>query len=64
MNNKENYTAILFFKPGSLRPRKYKNITNLNTFYSNVAVKSNCYYFNLYEKKTGIFVKRFWVNKV
>ena len=63
MNNKENFTAILFFKPGTLRPRKYNNINNLFSFYKNVAEKSKCYYFNIYEKKSGIFVKRIWVSK-
>ena len=61
MHDKHNYTAILFFKPGTLRPRKYRNINNILSFYKNVAEPSKCIYFNLYDKKTANFVKRVYL---
>jgi hypothetical protein len=61
MIEKQNYTAILFFNPGTLRPRKYRNVNNILSFYKNVAEPSKCLYFNLYDKKTTMFVKRVYL---
>ena len=61
MNDKQNYTAILFFKPGTLRPRKYRNINNILSFIKKVAVPSKCIYFNLYDKKSNNFIKRVYL---
>jgi hypothetical protein len=59
--NKKTYSAILFFKPGTLRPRKYKNISSVERFIKNVCIKDDCYYINLYDQNTGNFEKRIWI---
>lgn len=55
------YTAIVFFKDES-QPRKYRNISNLNTF-TNFCKMINAYYFNLYYKETKQFAERVYINE-
>lgn len=52
------FTAILFFKPEKgIRPRKYRNISNLQNF-ANFALKCDAWYMNLYDKRSGKFEAR------
>ena len=59
---KDLKTAIVFFKPGTKRPRKYRNISNINSFY-NFCIKINAAYFNTYDKSTKLFVERIYIKK-
>lgn len=58
--NKTTFSATIFFKPGTNRPRKYRNITNLRKF-ADFAAKSGAWYMNLYDQKTGKFEARKWL---
>jgi hypothetical protein len=55
------YTAIVFFEDKAM-PRKYRNISNLNTF-TNFCKMINAYYFNLYYKETKQFAERIYINE-
>lgn len=55
------YTAIVFFE-GRAMPRKYRNISNLNTFI-NFCRKINASYFNLYYKETKLFAERIYLKE-
>lgn len=52
------FTAIIFFKPErELKPRKYRNINNLENFLK-FAEKSGGWYVNLYCKRSAKFEAR------
>ena len=52
------YTAIIFFKPDTgIKPRKYRNVSNINNLLK-FALKSGAWYVNLYNKKTKEFEVR------
>jgi hypothetical protein len=53
-------TAIVFFKPGTMRPRKYHNINNLVKF-ARFCQDLGAYYINLYNIKDGKFEGREWL---
>lgn len=55
------YTAIVFFEDKTI-VRKYRNISNLNTF-TNFCKMINAYYFNLYYKETKQFAERIYINE-
>lgn len=55
------YTAIVFFEDGAM-PRKYRNISNINTFI-NFCKKINASYFNLYYKETKQYAERVYLNE-
>ena len=58
MNN-NLLTAIVFFKPGTKRPRKYRNIKNQLRFEGFVAA-AGAYYVNYYDQAKN-FVGRKWI---
>jgi hypothetical protein len=52
------YNAIVFFKPEkNIKPRKYRNISNLENF-AKFAEKSGAWYLNLYCKRSAKFEAR------
>jgi hypothetical protein len=53
-------TAIVFFKPGTKRPRKYNNINNVVKF-ARFCQDLGAYYINYYNKKDGKFEGRKWL---
>jgi len=53
-------TAIIFFKPGTKRPRKYRNINNIVKF-GEFALKQGAWYINWYNKQTAEFERRTWL---
>jgi hypothetical protein len=57
------YTAIVFFRStDKMRPRKYRNINNLQSFKQFVIDKvSGAIYYNLYDKATKSFIKKEWI---
>ena len=55
--NKQTFSATLFFRPGDKRPRKYRNISNVQNFMI-FATKINTWYINWYDQKSGKFTKR------
>ena len=59
---KKLYTAIVFMTNASDTPRKYRNISNINSFY-NFCIKINAAYFNTYDKSTKLFVERIYIKK-
>jgi HD superfamily phosphohydrolase YqeK len=59
---KKLYTAIVFMADPVENTRKYRNISNINSFY-NFCVKINAAYFNTYDKSTKLFVERIYIKK-
>lgn len=59
---KKLYTAIVFMADQTQSPRKYRNISNINSFY-NFCVKIGAAYFNTYDKSTKLFVERIYIKK-
>lgn len=57
---KEYKTAIVFFKPGTKRPRKYRNIANRLKF-SQFCINLGAWYINWYDKETKNFEDRTWL---
>lgn len=56
-------TAIIFFKPEkNMRPRKYRNISNLSNFLK-FALNSGGWYVNLYDKESKKFEGRKYVTE-
>ena len=52
------FTAIIFFKPETgIKPRKYRNINNVQNMLK-FALKSGGWYVNLYSKETKEFMAR------
>jgi len=56
---KEKFSATVFFRPGTLKPRKYRNITQLGRFEAYNRHKG-AYYINYYNE-LGQFVRRVWL---
>lgn len=52
--------AIVFFKPGTKRPRKYRKITNPVKF-GEFCLKSGAWYINWYDQQSGKFERRTWL---
>lgn len=61
MTNKQIYSATIFYKPQTKRPRKYRNINNKNRFIEFAKKDPEAYYINWYDQKNGIFDCRQWV---
>jgi len=59
---KKLFTAIVFFKDNNQPIRKYRNISNINSFY-NFCAGIDAEYFNLYEKTTRLFAERIYIKK-
>jgi len=59
---KKLFTAIVFMQDANDQPRKYRNISNLNTFRL-FAESINANYYNLYDKATKFFVERIYIKK-
>lgn len=57
---KKLLSATIFFNPGTLRPRKYRNISKQNNFLL-FAKKSNGIYVNFYDQKTGVYLHRIYL---
>jgi len=55
------YTAIVFFEDKAM-PRKYRNISNINSFIT-FCKKINANYFNLYYKETKQYAERIYLNE-
>ncbi len=59
---KNTYSTIVFFEPElNICPRKYRKVTNLDTF-ADFCRKSGAKYINVYEKSTKRFYCRIWLN--
>jgi hypothetical protein len=58
---KKLYSAIVFMKDNT-PIRKYRNISNINSFY-NFCNTINADYFNMYDKTTKLFVERIYIKK-
>ena len=58
---KKLYNAIIFMD-GTLPPRKYRNISNINSFI-NFCKSIDCQYINLYNKDNRLFVERIYIKK-
>lgn len=56
---KEKVSATVFFQPGTLKPRKYRNITQTGRFEAYMKNKG-AYYVNYYDAK-GQFKGRVWL---
>ena len=56
---KEKLSATVFFQPGTLKPRKYRNITTTMRFEAYMAAKG-AWYINYYDAK-GVFKARKWL---
>jgi len=59
---KKLYTAIVFMQDPNDQPRKYRNISNLNSFRLFAESIGGAYY-NLYDKSTKLFVERIYIKK-
>jgi hypothetical protein len=54
---KQLLSATIFFTPGTLRPRKYRNISKKENFVD-FAKKSGGIYVNFYDQKTKEYLYR------
>ena len=59
---KEKFSATVFFAPGTLKPRKYRNITQPGRFEAYMTHKG-AYYINYYDAATGVFKARKWLKE-
>lgn len=57
---KKLLSATIFFTPGTLRPRKYRNISRKNNFVM-FAKKSTGIYINFYDQKTKQYLYRVYL---
>jgi len=57
---KDLKTAIVFFKPGTKRPRKYRNISNVVKF-GKFCQDLGAWYINWYDKRSAEFERRTWL---
>jgi hypothetical protein len=57
---KQLLSATIFFTPGTLRPRKYRNISRQDNFIM-FAKKSNGIYINFYDQKTKEYKHRVYL---
>lgn len=63
MENKNNYSVIAFFKNGA--PKKWTYVHNLKKFSQFLNDKHTGWqYFNVYERRTGKYLKRFYPNNI
>ena len=58
--NKKLETAIVFFKPGTKRPRKYRNIASRLKF-GQFCAGIGAWYINWYDKESAKFEGRTWL---
>jgi hypothetical protein len=58
---KKLLSATIFYAPGTLRPRKYRNITRQDNFVM-FAKKSNGIYINFYDQKTKVYLYRIYLS--
>jgi len=58
--SKKLKTAIVFFQPGTKRPRKYRNISNGLRF-GEFCLSLGAWYINWYDKESGKFERRTWL---
>ena len=60
--DKKKYNAIVFFyAKDKIRPRKYRNITNIQGF-CNFCAGTGAHYINFYDIKTKEFINRIYLN--
>jgi hypothetical protein len=59
---KKLFSAIVFMNNIKAPIRKYRNISNINSFY-NFCASINADYFNIYDKTTRLFVERIYIKK-
>jgi hypothetical protein len=57
---KKLLSATIFYQPGTLRPRKYRNISKPDNFLI-FAKKSNGIYVNFYDQKTKEYKHRVYL---
>lgn len=57
---KQIFSATVFFQPGTIKPRKYRNISSPNRF-NFYQESKGAYYINYYDQSTGGFVGRKWL---
>jgi hypothetical protein len=57
---KKLLSATIFYQPGTLRPRKYRNISRQDNFVM-FAKKSNGIYINFYDQKTKVYLYRIYL---
>jgi DUF2075 family protein len=57
---KKLFSATIFFKPGTLRSRKYRNISNRINFVM-FAKKADGIYINFYDQKTKEYLHRVYL---
>ena len=58
MANKKTFSATLFFKPGTKKPRKYRNISNQINFTKFADSLQDLWYINYYDQTTGTYLYR------
>ena len=61
--NKETFSTTIFFKPGTAKPHKYNNVTNLEKLANYCQQFGEVYYINIYSQKTKQFLKRLWIKQ-
>lgn len=57
---KKLLSATIFYEPGTLRPRKYRNISIKENFVM-FAKKTNGIYINFYDQKTKVYLYRIYL---
>ena len=57
---KKLLSATIFYAPGTLRPRKYRNISKQDNFVM-FAKKSNGIYINFYDQKSKVYLYRIYL---
>lgn len=57
---KKLLSATIFYKPGTIRPRKYRNISRKENFVM-FAKKTNGIYINFYDQKTKVYLYRIYL---
>jgi len=58
--SKQLLSATVFFKPGTHKPRKYRNVSIPHTLVSKME-RLGAYYVNWYNQETGQFLRRQWL---
>lgn len=53
-------SATVFFKPGTVKPRKYRNVSIPYTLVQKMA-RLGAYYVNWYDQDSGKFLRRQWL---
>jgi len=61
ITNTKNFSATIFYKPNTKRPRKYRNIRNRTKFKVFAKNDPEAYYINWYNQQTGNFENREWL---